>query len=99
MYVLIAYDVDARRTEKYRKILARFLTHEQFSVFAGDLTASQHKTLRHELSRIAFGEDRLFELVAENKHNVSISILRKNDENGALQTVDHDHHARSADII
>jgi CRISPR-associated protein Cas2 len=37
MFVLVAYDVDARRTAKYRRLLVKYLGHEQFSVFFGDI--------------------------------------------------------------
>ncbi len=43
MFVVITYDVSSRRTEIFRKILTRFLTHEQNSVFLGDLTESSWK--------------------------------------------------------
>jgi CRISPR/Cas system-associated endoribonuclease Cas2 len=29
--MLITYDVEARRTEKFRKLLVKYLTHEQYS--------------------------------------------------------------------
>ena len=46
MFVVITYDVQSNRTEVFRKILTRFLTHEQNSVFLGDLTESSWKKLR-----------------------------------------------------
>ena len=40
MFVLVADDVYARRTAKYRKLLVKYLGHEQFSVFFGDIRRS-----------------------------------------------------------
>jgi CRISPR-associated protein Cas2 len=98
VYVLVTYDVDARRTEHFRKTLSRYLFHEQNSVFAGYMTASQLKMLRRDLTRIAEKGDRLFEVVAENRYNVSVSLLRKS-ENGILEIQEHGRHHMHTDII
>lgn len=37
-YVVIVYDVQADRTQKFLKYLRRYLTHVQHSVFEGKLT-------------------------------------------------------------
>lgn len=99
MYVLITYDVCAERTERFRKVLSRYLVHEQNSVFAGELPLSKLKKLRAEISSISIAEDRLMEIVAENRHNVAVSILRKNEVNGALEAETHGHHLHDADIL
>ena len=70
MYILMTYDVAAKRTEIFRKILTRYLSHQQYSVFAGDLPESEHKRLRAELSQVMVPEDRLMEITAANRHNV-----------------------------
>lgn len=92
MYVLITYDVPSKRTEFFRKILTRYLVHEQNSVFAGDLPESKLLKLRKELGEIAKTEDRVIEITAANRHNVSVSILQKNGANGIFGPVKHDHH-------
>ena len=99
MYVLIAYDVSAQRTEKFRRILSKYLLHEQNSVFAGELVASKLKILRSELSAVAAVDDRLMEVVVENRHNMAVSILRKEGSNGALVVEDHGHHLRDAEVL
>ncbi len=38
MYVLMTYDVNAKRTEKFKKLLRKYLEHIQHSVFSGDLS-------------------------------------------------------------
>jgi CRISPR-associated protein Cas2 len=99
MYVLICYDVPVGRTERYRKVLARYLVHEQNSVFAGDLPESKLLKLRSELGSIAIPEDHIIEITASNRHNVSVSLLQKAEGNGAFVKVNHDHHKRESAII
>lgn len=38
MYVLIAYDVDAKRVAKVHKVLKKYLTWTQNSLFEGEIT-------------------------------------------------------------
>jgi len=38
MFAMVTYDVPAKRTEVFRKLLSRYLTHEQNSVFMGRLS-------------------------------------------------------------
>lgn len=99
MFVVITYDVQSDRTEVFRKILTRFLTHEQNSVFMGDLTESSWKKLRSSLSGAMIPGDRILKLEANNKHNVNISTLRKNAGNGALEDIPALHHAKSSMIL
>ncbi len=77
MYILITYDVEARRTALFRKVLSRYLLHEQNSVFGGDLTEAWLLMLHRDLARIAAEQDRIFQVEAPNRHNVSVSVLRK----------------------
>ena len=37
MFVVVCYDVPAKRTEIFKKLLKEYLVHEQNSVFMGDL--------------------------------------------------------------
>lgn len=99
MYVLVAYDVCADRTEAFRKLLSRYLVHEQRSVFAGNLTASDLKRLRSELAAIAQPEDDVMEVVSKNRHNVEVSLLRKNAGNGILEAQPHMHHIYDTEVL
>lgn len=99
MFVLITYDVQSDRTELFRKILTRFLTHEQNSVFLGDLTESSWKKLRASLSSVMIPEDRILKLEAKNKHNLRASTLKKNSGNGSLEDVAALHHEKSSLIL
>ena len=99
MYTLITYDVEARRTRHFHKVLSRYLVHEQNSVFGGDLTEATLLCLHRDLAKIAVGTDRIFQVAAENRHNVSISLLRKSDGNAVLEKVNHDHHTSEAMVF
>ena len=41
MFVLVCYDVPAKRTEVFKKLLKEYLVHEQNSVFMGDLSEAE----------------------------------------------------------
>ena len=99
MYVLMTYDVQARRTRYYHRLLSRYLIHEQNSVFAGELTAASLLRLRQEIAQIAQGDHRIFEGTSENRHNVAVALLKKSDGNGGLEKVAHNHHAANAVIF
>jgi CRISPR-associated protein Cas2 len=99
MYVLIAYDVEARRTRRFHKLLSRYLIQEQNSVFGGELTNATLLRLHRELAKIAREDDRLFQVIAENRHNVSVSLLFKSDTNATLQDVPHDHHSTGSLVL
>lgn len=46
MYLILSYDVDAERTQIFKKMAGRFLHHIQNSVFEGHVTESQLMKLR-----------------------------------------------------
>ncbi len=98
MYVLIAYDVEAHRTRHYHKLLSRYLMQEQNSVFGGDLKEATLLRLHRELAKLAVEGDRVFQVLSENRHNVSVSLLCKLDANATLQQQPHDHH-RTGTIV
>ena len=80
MFILITYDVVEKRTEKFRSLLCKYLVHEQNSVFSGILKASELDILQSELSRISIPGDKLFLLVASNRHNVSVERLEAGEK-------------------
>lgn len=99
MFVVITYDVRADRTEIYKRLFLKFLTHEQNSVFAGDLTEAQYRKLRAGISKISQPEDRLLQFMAKNRHNIQASILSKSEGNGALTEQSLLHHEMNAMIL
>jgi len=52
MFVIVTYDVNAKRDPKVMKTLRKHLTHEQRSVFEGLITPGRLKHLKEELKRI-----------------------------------------------
>ena len=51
MYVITAYDVEAKRTQVFKKICQRFLVRVQNSVFEGELTKAQLRDLESRLKK------------------------------------------------
>jgi len=100
VFLLVTYDVEARRTGKFRKLLRRYLNHEQYSVFTGDLTDAQAIELRRELSRLMIPGDRVTEISAANRRNVRVTHLAKSDEGkGEASRVDDDTHRRDFVVL
>lgn len=81
MYMLMTYDVNAKRTEKFKKLLRRYLNHDQNSVFSGDITEAQAINLHRELSQLMIVGDKLTEVSAKNRRNIDVVHLCK-DESG-----------------
>ena len=50
MYIIVAYDVDAKRTEIFKKICQIYLIKVQNSVFEGELNEAQLMRLKSDLS-------------------------------------------------
>lgn len=79
MYMVMSYDVEAKRTEKFKKLLRRYLKHMQYSVFSGDITEAQAIRLRRELSQLMIPGDRVVEITTANRHNIEVVHLEKDD--------------------
>lgn len=57
MYVIAVYDVDASRCNKMKKLCRRYLHHIQNSVFEGEITESNLKSLKESSLRIMQEDD------------------------------------------
>ncbi len=86
MFIIVAYDVPADRTEKYRKLLSRYLISVQYSVFGGDLTLIKYKQMHDGLKRIKIDADRLLIVSSENRRNIRVIQW---DEDGESENLDH----------
>ena len=75
MFVLVAYDVSAGRTEKFRKLLSRYLVHEQNSVFCGLLGRPGFRELETGLKAAMTKGDRILILFCENRLNMNVTRL------------------------
>lgn len=89
MFVIACYDVPAHRTERYRKLLARYLHWKQQSVFMGDLSETLYKRMRYEIRQMLQESDRLAFVTTANRHNMAIEMVEEG------QSRHEDHHRGS----
>ena len=94
MFVMVCYDVPAERTEIYKKLLKEYLTHEQASVFMGDLPESEVIRLLAKISNKIGPDDKVLKLVCRNRHNVEICQLSKEAQGGQMRQQEHDWHGK-----
>ncbi len=100
MYMLVTYDVESRRTQKFKKLLRRYLNHDQFSVFSGDITQASAIHLRRELSQLMIPGDRVTEITAANRRNVEVVHLSKVESGkGEAKRESVDDHRRDFSVI
>jgi len=100
MFMLVTYDVEAKRTGLFRKLLRRYLNHEQYSVFTGDITEADAVRLRRELSQVMLAEDRLTEITAANRRNVRVTHLVKSKSGkGEIARLDDDRHRTDYGVL
>ena len=52
VFVILTYDVNAKRDNKVMKACRRYLTHEQKSVFEGVITNAKLRRLKDELQKL-----------------------------------------------
>lgn len=100
MYMVVTYDVEAKRTQKFKKLLRRYLSHTQFSVFTGDITEAKAIELRRELSLLMVPEDRVTEIAAANRKNVEVHALVKSESGkGEVKRVPCEEHKRDFSVL
>ena len=91
MYMVAMYDVKAKRTEKFKKLLRRYLVHTQYSVFCGDITDAQAVRLRRELGQLMIPGDLVTEITAANRQNIEVCHLDKSAKGEVSRVVNEDH--------
>ena len=99
MFVMICYDVPAKRTEIYKKLLKEYLLHEQASVFMGDLPEAQLIKLIAEISKTIEPADRILKLVAKNRYNVEIHRLGKDELGGQMRQEEDKWHGKNWAVL
>ncbi|MBO0611506.1 CRISPR-associated endonuclease Cas2 [Thiothrix fructosivorans] len=100
MFMLITYDVEAKRTDKFKKLLRRYLNHDQYSVFTGDITDAQAIKLRRELGKLMIPGDRVTQISAANRQNVEVNHLSKGVAGkGELKQTPVDDHRRDFSVL
>ena len=99
MFVMVSYDVPAKRTEIYKKMLKEFLVHEQASVFMGDLPESEVVRLTAKISERIGPEDQVLKLVCRNRHNVEVQRLSKDALGGPMRQDEDKWHGKNWSIL
>ena len=99
MFVLICYDVPAKRTEIYKKLLKEYLVHEQASVFMGDLPESDLISLVAKISDTIEPEDQIMKLICRNRHNIEIQNLTKEALGGPVRQENSKWHGKNWSIV
>ncbi len=96
----MTYDVEAKRTEKFKKLLRRYLIHDQYSVFSGDITEAKAIELRRKLSQLMIPGDRVTEVTAENRNNIHVFHIIKNDSGkGEVQRQESNEHRCDFNVL
>jgi CRISPR-associated protein Cas2 len=57
MFIILVYDVNEKRVQKYHKICKKYLTWVQNSVFEGEITEANLRILKDELKKIMIEEE------------------------------------------
>ncbi|WP_144904262.1 CRISPR-associated endonuclease Cas2 [Halobellus captivus] len=86
MFVLVTYDVPAKRTRIYRKLLRKHLEHIQYSVFYGDITEGQLVTIQNEIQNILDSDDSVYIFESNISASVECTVLGDADEPGSKFT-------------
>ncbi len=99
MFVMVCYDVPAKRTDLYKKLLKEFLVHEQASVFMGDLPESEIVKLVARISKKIGPKDRVLKLVCKNRHNVQVCRLSKEALGGQMRQDEDNWHGKDWALV
>ena len=96
----MTYDVEARRTEKFKKLLRKYLEHIQYSVFSGDLSEAKLIELRREISRLLKPNERVTEVSAANRKNVKVSHYTKSESGkGEARCIEDTSHSSDFHVL
>ncbi|AYD40188.1 CRISPR-associated endonuclease Cas2 [Clostridium fermenticellae] len=76
MFVILTYDVGEKRVNRVRKIVKKYLTWTQNSVFEGDITESKlHKCLSEINRNTVRSEDSVYIYRVQNSNNIKKDII------------------------
>ncbi len=84
MFVILSYDVEATRTQRFKKISERFLNHIQNSVFRGELTESQVLDLKSDISKELKQDESVFLWIIKDSQiyqEIKLGNMRYQDGN------------------
>lgn len=76
MFVILTYDIEEKRINKVRKVLKKYLTWTQNSVFEGEITEGKlHKCLSEINKNIDKKTDSLYIYRVKMTHNIKKDII------------------------
>lgn len=76
MYLILTYDVSEKRVNKIRKLLKKYLTWVQNSVFEGELTQGKFNKCLKEIEKIIDkSEDSIYIYKTNYKHDLDKDVL------------------------
>ena len=99
MFIVVCYDVPAKRTGLFKKLLKEYLVHEQNSVFMGDLPESEWLKLQAALAQKIAPEDRILTVVCENRHNATVRRLSKDPDGGPVRREEDNWHGHDWTVL
>ena len=99
MFVMVCYDVPAKKTEAYKKLLKEYLVHEQASVFMGDLPESEIIKLVDKISKKIEPDDQILKLVCQNRHNIEVQRLSKDALGGPMRQDKDSWHGKNWALV
>jgi CRISPR-associated protein Cas2 len=98
--MVMTYDITNKRTQKFKKLLGRYLVHTQFSVFTGDITEAKAVMLRREISLLMHAGDRVVEITAANRHNIDVHHIMKHPSGkGEVKRVEDTQHKTDYGVL
>lgn len=72
MFVVLTYDINAKRVSKILRICRKYLVHIQKSVFEGNITEAKLNSLKRELKKLLKPEeDSIVIYASQNSNNVT----------------------------
>lgn len=75
MFIIITYDVEVKRINRVRKLLKKYLTWTQNSVFEGEITAGKlHKCMSDLEKIINKNEDSIYVYEVKNPKNIRKNV-------------------------
>ena len=99
MFVMVCYDVPAKRTGIFKKVLKEYLVHEQNSVFMGDLSEGEVIRMVAKISDKIGPEDKVLKLVCRNRHNVEVARLSKELLGGQMSQQADSWHGKNWSLV
>ena len=76
MFVIITYDIEVKRIDKVRKLLKKYLTWTQNSVFEGEITTGKlHQCLAELNDKIMKNDDSVYVYRVDNSKNITKEVV------------------------